>query len=120
MGIDGEGQPRAVLIDELLNAETEAYENRCSPQKVQKYSLIGTGVVILDLVSVFAIYLLVSRECVNSPMAMCKALPSLRLFNSRVVFARVPTAANYSVVPWHYWHLLLVTTCYYVLLLEGP
>jgi len=47
LGTDGEGLARAQLIDELLQVETERYQNRCNPQLIQKYALGGVGAAVV-------------------------------------------------------------------------
>lgn len=52
-GVDGTGQPRAVLLEELLTLETEAYESRCSPERVQKCAFLSAvGMIFLFLLAV--------------------------------------------------------------------
>lgn len=47
LGIDGDGLARPQLLDELLQAETDNYVNRCSPARIQKFALIGVGITVI-------------------------------------------------------------------------
>jgi len=47
LGIDGDGLSRAQLLDELLQVETDRYSNRCNPQRIQKYALVGVGAAVV-------------------------------------------------------------------------
>jgi hypothetical protein len=47
LGVDGDGLARAQLLDELLEVETDRYSNRCNPQRIQKFALVGVGGAVL-------------------------------------------------------------------------
>jgi len=59
LGIDGEGLSRNDLIDELLKAETERYEKRFDPSRIQFYALAATGCCIFWVFVAIVIALIV-------------------------------------------------------------
>eukprot|EP00933_Yihiella_yeosuensis_P043707 TRINITY_DN3862_c2_g1_i1.p1 TRINITY_DN3862_c2_g1~~TRINITY_DN3862_c2_g1_i1.p1 ORF type:complete len:369 (+),score=67.98 TRINITY_DN3862_c2_g1_i1:42-1109(+) len=55
LGIDAEGNPRAVLIDLLLEAETDRLvKSRCNPQKLQFFGMVTAGVASIGTFAVVA------------------------------------------------------------------
>jgi hypothetical protein len=59
LGFDGEGLSRAQLLDELMQAESDAYLNRWNPQQIQKVALGCVGVTIILTFGAIVIGLLV-------------------------------------------------------------
>lgn len=58
LGIDAEGNPRPILIDLLLEAETERYvKQRCTPKRLQFVGMLSAGgTVVLTFIVVVAIF----------------------------------------------------------------